>query len=98
MQSRSWWRERQRPLSPEDVLALVIGRFGVSSPLRDKKVLMTAGPTVEYIDPVRVITNVSSGRTGTLLASELNCAGARVTLVYGQGQYEPPDGVRVIAP
>ena len=81
---------------PEDVLALVIGRFGVSSPLRDKKVLMTAGPTVEYIDPVRVITNISSGRTGTLLASELNCAGARVTLVYGPGQYEPPDGVRVI--
>lgn len=81
---------------PEDVLALVIGRFGVSSPLRDKKVLMTAGPTVEHIDPVRVITNMSSGRTGTLLASELVCAGARVTLVYGPGQYGPPDGVRVI--
>ena len=33
--------------------------------------LMTAGPTIEYIDPVRVITNLSSGKTGVLLASEL---------------------------
>ncbi len=81
---------------PEDVLALVIERFGVCSPLRDKRVLMTAGPTMEYIDPVRVITNLSSGRTGTLLASEMVRAGARLTLVYGPGRYEPPDGAKVI--
>ena len=44
---------------------------------------MTAGPTVEYIDPVRVITNQSTGKTGVLLASDLISGGAKVTLVYG---------------
>ena len=51
---------------------------------------MTAGPTVEKIDPVRVITNISTGKTGTLLASELVSAGAKVTLVYGPGTADPP--------
>ncbi len=57
---------------------------------------MTAGPTIEYIDPVRVITNLSSGKTGVLLASELISAGAKVTLVYGPGNYEPPKGAKII--
>ena len=57
---------------------------------------MTAGPTIEYIDPVRVITNQSSGKTGVLLASELVSAGAKVTLVYGPGKEEPPKGAKVI--
>jgi len=57
---------------------------------------MTAGPTVEYIDPVRVITNLSTGRTGVLLASELVSAGAKVTLVYGPGTAAPPSGAKVI--
>ena len=43
---------------------------------------MTAGPTIEYIDPVRVITNLSSGKTGVLLASELISAGAKVTMKH----------------
>ena len=49
---------------PEDVLDFVLKKFGFSSILQNKKVLMTAGPTIEYIDPVRVITNLSSGKTG----------------------------------
>jgi phosphopantothenoylcysteine decarboxylase/phosphopantothenate--cysteine ligase len=57
---------------------------------------MTAGPTVEKIDPVRVITNISTGKTGTLLASELVSAGAKVTLVYGPGTAVPPKGAKVI--
>jgi len=56
---------------PEDVLQYVLMKFGFSSKLKNKKILMTAGPTIEYIDPVRAITNLSSGKTGTLLASEL---------------------------
>ena len=55
---------------------------------------MTAGPTIEYIDPVRVITNLSSGKTGDLLASELISAGAKVTLVYGPGNEKPPKGAK----
>ena len=57
---------------------------------------MTAGPTVEYIDTVRVVTNLSTGRTGVLLASELVSAGAKVTLVYGPGTAIPPSGAKVI--
>jgi phosphopantothenoylcysteine decarboxylase/phosphopantothenate--cysteine ligase len=81
---------------PEDVLSFVLKKFGGSEKLRGKKVLMTAGPTVEKIDSVRVITNQSSGRTGTLLASELVSAGAKVTLIYGPGTSDPPKGAKVI--
>ena len=81
---------------PEDVLEYVLKKFGFSSILKNKKVLMTAGPTVEYIDPLRVITNQSSGKTGVLLASELISAGSKVTLVYGPGIEKPPKGAKVI--
>ena len=81
---------------PEDVLDFVLKKFGFSSRLENKKVLMTAGPTIEYIDPVRVITNLSSGKTGVLLASELISAGAKVTLIYGPGNQEPPKGTKII--
>ena len=79
---------------PEDVLSFVLKKFGGSEKLRGKKILMTAGPTIEKIDSVRVITNQSSGKTGTLLASELISAGAKVTLVYGPGTSEPPKGAK----
>jgi len=81
---------------PEDVLEYVLRKFGFSSILKNKKVLITAGPTIEYIDPVRVITNQSSGKTGVLLAAELISAGSKVTLVYGPGTEKPPKGAKVI--
>ena len=81
---------------PEDVLQYILKKFGFSSKLKNKKVLMTAGPTIEYIDPIRAITNLSSGKTGTLLASELISAGAKVTLVYGPGNQIPSKGIKVI--
>ena len=58
--------------------------------------LITAGPTIEYIDPIRVITNQSSGMTGVLLAGELIAAGAKVTMIYGPGTEKPPKGAKVI--
>jgi phosphopantothenoylcysteine decarboxylase/phosphopantothenate--cysteine ligase len=81
---------------PEDVLEYVLKKFGFTSALKNKKVLMTAGPTIEYIDPVRVITNQSSGKTGVSLASELISAGAKVTFVYGPGKEKPPNGAKII--
>jgi len=81
---------------PEDVLEYVLRKFGSSSVLKNKKILMTAGPTIEFIDPLRVITNQSSGKTGVLLASELISAGSKVTLVYGPGTEKPPIGAKVI--
>ncbi len=81
---------------PEDVLEHILGKFGASLILRNKRVLMTVGPTIEYVDPVRFITNQSSGRTGMLLAAELISAGARVTIIYGPGTEMPPRGARII--
>jgi len=87
---------KAKAAEPEDVLEFVLKKFGYSSILHKKRILMTAGPTVEYIDPVRVVTNLSTGRTGVLLASELVSAGAKVTLVYGPGTATPPAGAKVI--
>jgi phosphopantothenoylcysteine decarboxylase/phosphopantothenate--cysteine ligase len=87
---------KAKAAEPEDVLEYILKRFGHSPILAGKKVLITAGPTVEPIDPIRVITNTSTGKTGVLLAAELISAGCRVTLVYGPGIEEPPRGARVI--
>lgn len=81
---------------PEDVMEYVLRKFGSSSILKDKKILITAGPTIEYIDPIRTITNQSSGKTGVLLTSELISAGSKVTLIYGPGIEIPPKGANVI--
>ena len=81
---------------PEDVLKNVLKKFGFSSVLKNKKVLITAGPTIEQIDPIRAITNQSSGKTGVSLASELISAGAKVTFVYGPGNEKAPKGAKII--
>ena len=81
---------------PEDVLNYVLKKFGFSSVLKNKKVLMTVGPTIEPIDPIRAITNQSSGKTGMSLASELISAGAKVTIIYGPGIEKIPKGVKVV--
>jgi len=81
---------------PEDVLENVLKKFGSSSILKNKKILMTAGPTIEKIDPIRAITNQSSGKTGVSLALELISAGAKVTFVYGPGIEKPPKGAKII--
>ena len=61
--------------------------------LRDKKVLITAGATFESIDPVRGITNISSGQMGIALARACRRAGAKVSLIYGQLQTTIPPGL-----
>jgi len=81
---------------PEEVLDFVLKKFGLSSKLQGKKILMTAGPTVEQIDPIRAITNQSTGKTGVSLAKELVSAGAKVTFVYGPGNEKPPKGAKII--
>jgi len=56
---------------------------GEQSPLAEKKVIVTAGPTREYLDPVRVLSNPSTGRMGVALALEASYRGAEVYLVHG---------------
>jgi len=88
--------DKAKAAEPEDVLEFVLKKFGISTVLHNKKILMTAGPTLEFIDPVRVITNQSSGKTGVLLASDLISAGAKVTLIYGPGIESPPKGAKIV--
>ncbi len=60
-----------------------------------RNILVTAGSTVEFIDPIRMISNLSSGRMGNAIAQEAHKGGANVTLVYGHGSCEPQDGERM---
>lgn len=87
---------KAKAAEPEDILEYVLKKFGISPKLQNKRILMTAGPTIEYIDPIRIITNQSTGKTGVLLASGLISGGAKVTLIYGPGQEKPPKGAKVI--
>lgn len=57
--------------------------------LSGRNILVTAGSTVEFIDPIRVISNLSSGKMGNAIAQEAHKKGAKVTLVYGHGSCEP---------
>lgn len=79
----------------QEIVSAVIRRL-TKKDLAGLKVLVTAGPTVEYIDPVRVITNKSSGRMGVAIVEEALTRGADVTLVYGLGTVSPPYGTRTI--
>jgi phosphopantothenoylcysteine decarboxylase/phosphopantothenate--cysteine ligase len=74
------------------------GRPGTArGPLTDRKIVVTAGPTVEAIDPVRFVSNRSSGKMGYAIAKAAHDAGADVTLVTGPTALAAPAGVRMIA-
>lgn len=82
-----------RMLEPHELLEELIAFFQPKL-LQDKRVLITAGPTFEPIDPVRGITNLSSGKMGFALARAAREAGAKVTLVAGPTTLPTPRGVR----
>jgi phosphopantothenoylcysteine decarboxylase/phosphopantothenate--cysteine ligase len=84
-----------RMLEPSQILAELIAFFQPKL-LQNKRVLITAGPTIEPIDPVRVLTNRSSGKTGYALARAAHEAGAEVTLVSGPTALPIPHGVQCI--
>jgi phosphopantothenoylcysteine decarboxylase/phosphopantothenate--cysteine ligase len=81
-----------RMLEPKEILAEVVAFFQPKS-LLGKRVLITAGPTFEPIDPVRGITNLSSGKMGFAMARAAAEAGAAVTLVAGPVHLPTPRGV-----
>lgn len=72
-----------RMAEPEDILQKVVDFFSAELPFKQKKVLLTAGPTQEAIDPVRYISNASSGKMGYALAQTLAEQGATVYLISG---------------
>lgn len=85
-----------RMCEPDEILDQVIAHFQVKR-LTGKKVLITAGPTFEAIDPVRGITNLSTGKMGYAIARAAQHAGAIVTLVSGPVALPCPPGVNRIA-
>jgi phosphopantothenoylcysteine decarboxylase/phosphopantothenate--cysteine ligase len=86
-----------RMAEPEEILAYLDAFLSEKKILRGKKVLVTAGPTHEAIDPVRFIGNHSTGKMGIALADALCAAGAEVTLVLGPTALRPAStGVSVI--
>ncbi len=85
-------------LAAEDaILAAVEARLGSPGPWAGEHVVVTAGPTREAIDPVRTITNRSSGKMGYALAASARARGAMVTLVTGPTDLPVPAGVDVVA-
>lgn len=84
-----------RMLEPDDLVEDVIAFF-VPKALAGRRVLITAGPTFEPIDPVRGITNLSSGKMGFAIARACRHAGAEVELVAGPTALATPHGVRRI--
>ena len=89
-----------RMAEPLEIVAAIerrlIARYGFDRPLSGRRVLVTAGPTHEPIDPVRYIANRSSGKQGFAIARAAAAAGAEVTLVTGPVSLADPPGVAVI--
>ena len=82
---------------PEALLQYIVQEIAFEKDLKGKKILITAGPTQEKIDPVRFITNHSSGKMGYALAKRAAMRGAEVTLVSGQVSIAPPPFVKVVS-
>lgn len=80
-----------RMAEPEELVEILTKHFSENIILKGKKVLITAGPTQESIDPVRYISNHSTGKMGYAIADKFAKAGAEVTLVSGQVALKSPD-------
>lgn len=85
-----------RLAEPEEIAAAVEAWFARSRSLAGKRVLVTAGGTMERLDPVRYLTNDSSGKMGFAIAEAAKLMGAEVTLVAGRTIAPPPAGVHVV--
>ena len=83
-------------MSEPDFIALQIAKSFTSSVFNGKKILITAGPTKEAIDPVRYLTNNSSGKMGYALAEVAYLSGAEVNLISGPVNIKPIEGVKLI--
>ena len=84
------WIGKGRLAEPDEIVAAAQAVLRPEGPLRGKRVLVTAGPTYEDVDPVRYVGNRSSGRMGFAIADEAMRRGAHVTLVVGPTAIEPP--------
>ena len=86
-----------RLASVEAIAAAVCGRLGIEHDLENETVIVTAGPTWEDVDPVRYLTNRSSGKMGYALAEAATRRGARVILISGPTRLAPPQDVEFVS-
>jgi phosphopantothenoylcysteine decarboxylase/phosphopantothenate--cysteine ligase len=84
------WIGKGRLAEPEEIVEAAEAVLRPVGPLRGQRVLVTAGPTYEDLDPVRYVGNRSSGRMGFAIAAEASRRGAQVTLVAGPTALDPP--------
>jgi phosphopantothenoylcysteine decarboxylase/phosphopantothenate--cysteine ligase len=84
------WIGKGRLAEPDEIVAAAESMLVPAGPLKGQRVLVTAGPTYEDVDPVRYIGNRSSGRMGFAIAAEAARRGAEVTLVAGPTSVDPP--------
>lgn len=84
-----------RMAEPVDIVDYVINSFK-DKELAGKKIVVTAGPTIEPLDPVRYITNHSSGKMGYTIANLASQKGAEVVLISGPTHLDPPKNVRLV--
>ena len=90
------WLGKGRLAEPADIVAAAMSMLARRSDLDGQSVLVTAGPTVEDIDPVRFVSNRSSGRMGYRLAEAARDRGARVVLVSGPTSLADPTGLETV--
>ncbi|MBS7527428.1 bifunctional phosphopantothenoylcysteine decarboxylase/phosphopantothenate--cysteine ligase CoaBC [Fusibacter paucivorans] len=82
--------------APEDIVDVIKAHFTENRPLEGVRIMVTAGPTREPVDPVRYITNHSSGKMGYAIAKQAQLLGAEVILISGPTHLETPNGVKRI--
>jgi phosphopantothenoylcysteine decarboxylase/phosphopantothenate--cysteine ligase len=90
------WIGKGRLAEPDEIVAAAEAVLRPEGPLRGQRVLVTAGPTYEDLDPVRYVGNRSSGRMGFALAGEAARRGAQVTLVAGPTSLDPPPVLEIV--
>jgi phosphopantothenoylcysteine decarboxylase/phosphopantothenate--cysteine ligase len=90
------WIGKGRLAEPDEIVAAAEAVLRPAGPLRGRRVVVTAGPTYEDVDPVRFIGNRSSGRMGFAIAAEAVQRGALVTLVAGPTKVEAPPAVELV--
>jgi phosphopantothenoylcysteine decarboxylase / phosphopantothenate---cysteine ligase len=89
--------DKAKVISADSVVQFVINKIGNNKVMMKSRVnvLVTAGSTIEYIDSVRILTNLSSGKMGLNIAQQCSDKGFNVTLVYGHGSLNIPDDPRM---
>src|SRR3972149_1781798 len=85
-----------RMSEPEEILSFVVDKLTVHNDMEGKVILVTAGPTRESIDPVRYISNTSSGKMGYAIAGAAKRRGGKVIMISGPTALTPPSGIDCI--